>query len=107
MENVTDTFFGTKYFTHGAEMQLPRKVPLRIEPKSYFGELCGIQQAVDIILNSSAAYITSVLTVPEMHKRQNINCIACSQREDLSGLDAHGNHHGWHHYSTGQFLSRV
>lgn len=39
MENVTDTLFGTKYFTHGAEMQLPRKVPLRIEPKSYFGEL--------------------------------------------------------------------
>ena len=38
MENVTDTLFGTKYFTHGAEMQLPRKVPLRIEPKSYFGE---------------------------------------------------------------------
>ncbi|KAL3137486.1 hypothetical protein ABBQ38_004775 [Trebouxia sp. C0009 RCD-2024] len=36
MENVTDTLFGTKYFTHGAEMQLPRKVPLRIEPKSYF-----------------------------------------------------------------------
>jgi len=36
MEYVTDTVFGTKYFTHGAEMQLPRKVPLRIEPKSYF-----------------------------------------------------------------------
>ena len=39
MEGVTDTLFGTKYFTQGANLQLPRKVPLRIEPKSYFGEL--------------------------------------------------------------------
>ena len=39
MEGVTDTLFGTKYFTQGAHLQLPRKVPLRIEPKSYFGEL--------------------------------------------------------------------
>lgn len=36
MQGVTDTFFGTKYFTQGADLQLPRKVPLRIEPKSYF-----------------------------------------------------------------------
>lgn len=36
MEGVTDSLWGTKYFTHGADLQLPRKVPLRIEPKSYF-----------------------------------------------------------------------
>lgn len=71
MENVTDTLFGTKYFTHGAEMQLPRKVPLRIEPKSYFGELCSTQQAVDSILLQVQPYITPVLTVPDIHKRQH------------------------------------
>lgn len=38
MENVTDSLFGTTYLTHGAALQLPRKVPLRIEPKSYFGK---------------------------------------------------------------------
>ena len=37
MAHVTDALFGTKYFTQGADLQLPRKVPLRIEPKSYFG----------------------------------------------------------------------
>ncbi|KAL0033845.1 hypothetical protein WJX77_007403 [Trebouxia sp. C0004] len=36
MEGVTDTLFGTKYFTQGAHLQLPRKIPLRVEPKSYF-----------------------------------------------------------------------
>eukprot|EP00882_Tetradesmus_deserticola_P005681 GHRQ01005982.1.p2 GENE.GHRQ01005982.1~~GHRQ01005982.1.p2 ORF type:complete len:153 (+),score=64.29 GHRQ01005982.1:92-550(+) len=33
---VFDTVFGTKYHTPGAELQLPRKVPMRVEPKSYF-----------------------------------------------------------------------
>lgn len=37
---VFDTMFGTKYHTPGAELQLPRKVPMRVEPKSYFGESC-------------------------------------------------------------------
>jgi hypothetical protein len=37
---VFDTMFGTKYHTPGAELQLPRKVPMRVEPKSYFGECC-------------------------------------------------------------------
>lgn len=31
-----DAFFGTRYHTVGAELQLPRKVPMRVEPKSYF-----------------------------------------------------------------------
>lgn len=35
---VFDSMFGTKYHTPGAELQLPRKVPMRVEPKSYFGE---------------------------------------------------------------------
>lgn len=46
MEGVTDTLWGTKYFTQGADLQLPRKVPLRIEPKSYFGKLLGSIPAV-------------------------------------------------------------
>lgn len=29
--------FGTRNYTAGAEIQLPRKIPLRIEPKTYFG----------------------------------------------------------------------
>ncbi len=35
---VLDTLFGTRYHTPGAALQLPRKVPMRVEPKSYFGE---------------------------------------------------------------------
>jgi uncharacterized membrane protein YidH (DUF202 family) len=31
-----DTLFGTRYHTQGAELQLPRKVPMRVEPKSFF-----------------------------------------------------------------------
>lgn len=31
-----DTMFGTRYHTQGAALQLPRKVPMRVEPKSYF-----------------------------------------------------------------------
>jgi hypothetical protein len=38
---VLDTLFGTRYHTPGAALQLPRKVPMRVEPKSYFGESCS------------------------------------------------------------------
>lgn len=38
MAQVFDTLFGTRYYTEGATLQLPRKVPMRVEPKSYFGE---------------------------------------------------------------------
>ena len=34
---VSDALFGTRQHTTGAKLQLPRKVPLRIEPKTYFG----------------------------------------------------------------------
>ncbi|KAL6766846.1 VTC1 [Auxenochlorella protothecoides x Auxenochlorella symbiontica] len=33
---VTDQLFGTLGHTEGALYQLPRKIPLRIEPKTYF-----------------------------------------------------------------------
>ncbi|KDD73383.1 hypothetical protein H632_c2235p0 [Helicosporidium sp. ATCC 50920] len=33
---LTDLLFGTRNYTQGAEYQLPRKTPLRIEPKTYF-----------------------------------------------------------------------
>lgn len=36
MQQLSDSLFGTRYHTQGASLQLPRKVPLRIEPKSYF-----------------------------------------------------------------------
>lgn len=35
---IFDKLYGTKQFTAGAELQLPRKVPIRVEPKSYFGK---------------------------------------------------------------------
>jgi hypothetical protein len=35
---LTDEVFGTRSYTEGAQIQLPRKIPLRIEPKTYFGE---------------------------------------------------------------------
>mmetsp|Transcript_10385 Transcript_10385/g.18066 ORF Transcript_10385/g.18066 Transcript_10385/m.18066 type:complete len:161 (-) Transcript_10385:307-789(-) len=31
-----DKLYGTHFHTEGAELQLPRKVPMRVEPKSYF-----------------------------------------------------------------------
>jgi len=34
---TTDALFGTRAYTEGARYQLPRKIPLRIEPKTYFG----------------------------------------------------------------------
>jgi hypothetical protein len=36
--SVSDRLFGTRTLTVGAARQLPRKTPLRIEPKTYFGE---------------------------------------------------------------------
>lgn len=41
MAQLFDKLFGTRYYTHGAELQLPRKVPMRVEPKSYFGKQTG------------------------------------------------------------------
>lgn len=35
-QQVMDTMFGTRYHTEGAALQLPRKVPMRVEPKSFF-----------------------------------------------------------------------
>lgn len=35
---ITDRLFGTRAYTEGARFQIPRKIPLRIEPKTYFGE---------------------------------------------------------------------
>lgn len=45
---VTDQLFGTLGHTEGALYQLPRKTPLRIEPKTYFGVFCwrGCAEAV-------------------------------------------------------------
>mmetsp|Transcript_39581 Transcript_39581/g.117755 ORF Transcript_39581/g.117755 Transcript_39581/m.117755 type:complete len:149 (-) Transcript_39581:414-860(-) len=34
--NMTDRLWGTRFYTEGASLQLPRKVPMRVEPKSYF-----------------------------------------------------------------------
>mmetsp|Transcript_24836 Transcript_24836/g.54086 ORF Transcript_24836/g.54086 Transcript_24836/m.54086 type:complete len:148 (-) Transcript_24836:784-1227(-) len=36
MSALTDKLWGTRYHTQGASLQLPRKVPMRVEPKSYF-----------------------------------------------------------------------
>ena len=36
---LRDQLFGTREYTHGARYQIPRKIPLRIEPKTYFGAL--------------------------------------------------------------------
>jgi hypothetical protein len=36
-QGLRDQLFGTREYTHGARYQLPRKIPLRIEPKTYFG----------------------------------------------------------------------
>ncbi len=46
LQQWSDNLFGTRYHTEGASLQLPRKVPLRIEPKSYFGEAANSLQSV-------------------------------------------------------------
>eukprot|EP00798_Chlamydomonas_sp_ICE-L_P028056 gene28056-31157_t len=33
---ITDRLWGTMNHTHGAAIQLPRKTPMRVEPKSFF-----------------------------------------------------------------------
>ena len=38
-DRATDSMFGTRAYTPGALYQVPRKIPVRIEPKTYFGEL--------------------------------------------------------------------
>ena len=38
LNSASDAVFGTRSYTPGARLQLPRKVPLRVEPKSFFGE---------------------------------------------------------------------
>jgi len=40
---IADRFFGSRRVTVGASLQRPRKVPLRIEPKTYFGERRGVE----------------------------------------------------------------
>lgn len=42
---LRDTLFGTRSYTQGAEYHLPRKIPLRVEPKTYFG---GFRQKVSL-----------------------------------------------------------
>ena len=54
---VFDRLYGAKQYTAGAELQLPRKVPMRVEPKSYFGELWGEQ---DAWVGQASWYIASV-----------------------------------------------
>lgn len=39
---LQDALYGTQNYTSGARYQLPRKVPLRIEPKTYFGEIAEL-----------------------------------------------------------------
>ena len=36
---ITDRLFQTRAYTEGARFQVPRKIPLRIEPKTYFGKI--------------------------------------------------------------------
>ena len=50
---MLDTLFGTRYHTRGAALQLPRKVPMRVEPKSYFGEGQGVD-AVGSVRHTAA-----------------------------------------------------
>jgi len=44
-----DSLFGTRYHTEGATIQRPRKVPMRVEPKSYFGA-CQHRGVVGVFL---------------------------------------------------------
>ena len=46
VNSASDAVFGTRSYTPGARLQLPRKVPLRVEPKSFFGETSVCQAPV-------------------------------------------------------------
>lgn len=41
-----DTLFGTRMATEGAQLQLPRKIPVRVEPKTFFGRWPGVDDLV-------------------------------------------------------------
>ena len=69
MAQVFDTLFGTRYYTEGATLQLPRKVPMRVEPKSYFGGcLLGASPPGRVILpRGTRAHPTTTPTPTHAH----------------------------------------
>jgi hypothetical protein len=87
---VFDTMFGTKYHTPGAELQLPRKVPMRVEPKSYFGELrrmeceawCSYAVECKLACISRLLALNSLrllLELPEQSKQHCVfSCLGCA-----------------------------
>lgn len=63
---ASDAVFGTRSYTAGAKLQLPRKVPLRIEPKTFFANertyLSWLSMATTVggISTALAGYASSV-----------------------------------------------
>ena len=56
---LQDAIYGTRNYTSGARYQLPRKVPLRIEPKTYFGKVAehhGVRRLTPVKLTLFNCY---------------------------------------------------
>lgn len=79
-----DALYGTKSYTPGAELQLPRKVPMRVEPKSYFANertyLSWMGMAITLGGVSSALVgfaNTSEDTTEHLISKRTIDIITC------------------------------
>lgn len=81
-----DRLYGTKMYTPGAELQLPRKVPMRVEPKSYFANertfLSWTSMAVSLGGVSSALVGMSVVnpdtgSTSQVISKRTVDIITC------------------------------
>lgn len=80
---VFDRLYGTKQYTAGAELQLPRKVPIRVEPKSYFANertyLSWMGMAITLGGVSSAlvGFDSGDTTATPLISKRTIDIITC------------------------------
>lgn len=74
--DVWDRLFGTRAHTPGAALQLPRKVPIRVEPKSWFGAplpllSCALFVFGCTVLHRQMSLLCTVLHAPPLDKVRN------------------------------------
>lgn len=99
--NISDRLFGTRFHTEGAELQLPRKVPMRVEPKSYFGKPQAHEPDAHIgfvpLSMQSLAPCTLLATDMMLHMHLLPHR---SSGAHIPFMDGHGSDHGWRVVST-------
>mmetsp|Transcript_24197 Transcript_24197/g.66235 ORF Transcript_24197/g.66235 Transcript_24197/m.66235 type:complete len:168 (-) Transcript_24197:652-1155(-) len=82
---LLDKIHGTHFYTEGAEIQLPRKIPMRVEPKSYFAlERTFLSWVSMAVTMGSVSSVLMSFTNPDAHgeqeqriSRRTIDVITC------------------------------